>query len=51
MKFEDFKRIFDGQVKNLTYSLLVLGDENELDLKQLENYGPVKIYSKDEILP
>lgn len=51
MNFEDFKRIFDAQVKNLNYSLLVLGDHNELDLQQLENYGPVKTYSKDEILP
>ncbi len=51
IKFEDFKRIFDKHVKNLNYSLLVLGNEKELDLQQLENYGPVKTYSKNEILP
>lgn len=51
MKFEDFKRTFDAQVKNLNYSLLVLGNASDIDLKQLENYGPVKILSKNEILP
>lgn len=51
MKFEDFRRIFDAQVKNLNYSLLVLGNDQELDIKQLESYGPVKTYTKNEILP
>lgn len=51
MKFEDFRRIFDAEVKNLNYALLVLGNDKELDLKQLENYGPVNTYTKNEILP
>ncbi len=51
MKFEDFSRTFDAQVKDLSYSLLVLGDRKEIDLKALGNYGPVNTYSKNEILP
>ena len=51
MKFDDFRRIFDAQVKNLDYSLLILANEKDLDLKQLENYGPLKKLTKNEILP
>ena len=41
MTLADIKAFQEKWVKGRTYTYCVLGDEKDLDLKSLEQYGPV----------
>jgi len=45
----DVKAFQEKWVKNRKFTYIVLGDEKDLDLKSLEQYGPIKKLSKEEI--
>ncbi len=49
MTLADIKAFQEKWVKGRTYTYCVLGDEKDLDLKSLEQYGPVTKLSKEEI--
>ncbi|WP_302821660.1 M16 family metallopeptidase, partial [Parabacteroides goldsteinii] len=49
MTLTDIKAFQEKWVKGRTYTYCVLGDEKDLDLKSLEQYGPVTKLSKEEI--
>ncbi|MDH6535591.1 insulinase family protein [Parabacteroides sp. 52] len=49
MTLADVKAFQEKWVKGRTYTYCVLGDEKELDLKALSEYGPIKKLSKEDI--
>jgi predicted Zn-dependent peptidase len=51
LTFEDFQNTFNSQIKNLNYSLLVIGNKKDIDMETIKNYGPFTEYSKETILP
>lgn len=49
MTFDQIKAFQEKWVKNRKYTYCVLGDENDLDLKALSEYGPIKKLTREEI--
>lgn len=49
MTLADIKAFQEKWVKGRKYTYCVLGDENDLDLKSLQQYGPITKLSKEEI--
>lgn len=49
MTLSDVKAFQEKWVKNRTYSYCILGNEEDLDLQQLETYGPVIRLSQEDI--
>jgi len=49
MTFDDLQRFFDAQVKDKTYTYLVIGKKDEMDMTALDSLGPVKELSLEEI--
>ena len=49
MTLTDIKAFQEKWVKGRKYTYCVLGDEKDLDLKSLGQYGPVTKLSKEEI--
>lgn len=49
MTLADIKAFQEKWVKGRKYTYCVLGDEKDLDLKSLEQYGPITRLSKEEI--
>ena len=49
MTLADIKAFQEKWVKGRKYTYCVLGDEKDLDLKSLGQYGPVTKLSKEEI--
>lgn len=49
MTLADIKDFQEKWVKGRKYTYCVLGDENDLDLKSLQQYGPITKLSKEEI--
>ncbi len=49
ISLNDVKNFQETYVKGRKYTILVLGDENKIDMKTLESYGPVTKLSLDEI--
>ena len=45
----DVLRFASEQVSNKTYRYVILGDEADLDMAALQEYGPVKRLTTDEI--
>lgn len=50
-KFQDFVNTFDKDIKNIEFSLLIIGNQNEINIEDLKPYGPIINFRKDEILP
>lgn len=49
MTLADVKAFQEKWIKDRTYVYCILGDEKDLDLKKLANYGPIQRLSKEEI--
>ncbi len=49
MKFDDIANFHNKNIANKAYTLSVLGSKEKLDMKVLEQYGPVKQLSLKEI--
>lgn len=49
MSLEDIQKFQKDNVKDLNYTILVLGDKDKLDIKTLEKYGNVKYLTLEEI--
>lgn len=49
MTLSDVKAFQEKWVKNRTYSYCILGNEEDLDLSQLETYGPIIRLSQEDI--
>lgn len=49
MSFEDLEAFFGAQVKDKTYTYLVIGKKTDMDMSALKSLGPVKELSLDEI--
>lgn len=49
MTLADVKAFQEKWIKGRTYVYCILGDEKDLDLKKLANYGPIQKLSKEEI--
>jgi predicted Zn-dependent peptidase/rhodanese-related sulfurtransferase len=49
MSLEDIQKFQKDNVKELNYTILVLGDKTKLDIKTLEKYGNVKYLTLEEI--
>ena len=49
LSIEDVKNFNNSYVKNRTKTYLILGNEDEIDIKLLEKYGKVKKLSSEEI--
>ncbi len=47
--FEDVKKFHEQNIKNKPTTVLVLGKKDNLDLKALEKYGPVKFLTLQEV--
>ena len=49
MKLEDVVRFEQQNIANKPFRYIILGDEKELDMKALENLGPIKRLSTEDI--
>jgi zinc protease len=49
MTFDNLQSFFDAQVKDKTYTYLVIGKKSEMDMNALKKLGPVKQLSLTEI--
>lgn len=49
MQFADVKKFQEEVIKNRKYTYCILGNEKDLDLKKLSEYGPIQRVSKEEI--
>lgn len=49
MTFDDLQHFFDAQVKNKTYTYLVIGKKDEMDMSALDALGPVRELTLEEI--
>ncbi len=49
MTFQDIKSFQEKQIKDKKYTILVLGDKDKIDMKNLKKYGEVKILSLEDI--
>ncbi len=49
MTLSDVKAFQEKWVKDRTYSYCILGNEEDLDLQQLETYGPIIRLSQEDI--
>jgi predicted Zn-dependent peptidase len=49
MTLDDIKNFQEKNVKGSSYTILVLGDKNKLDIGTLEKYGKVKFLTLEEI--
>jgi predicted Zn-dependent peptidase len=47
--FEDIRKFHDQNIKNKSTTVLVLGKKENLDMKTLEKYGPVKFLTLEEV--
>jgi predicted Zn-dependent peptidase len=48
-KFEDVKKFHDDNIKGKKLTVLVVGKKDNLDMKVLEKYGPVKVLTLKEV--
>jgi predicted Zn-dependent peptidase len=48
-KFEDVKKFHDENIKGKNMTVLVIGKKENLDMKVLEAYGPVKVLTLKDI--
>lgn len=49
MSIEDIQKFQNDNIKNSSYTILILGDKNKLDAGTLEKYGKVKYLTLEEI--
>lgn len=49
MTLADVKKFQEERIKGRTYTYCILGDEKELDMKSLKQYGPVTRLTREEI--
>jgi zinc protease len=49
MTFDDLQNFFDSNVKDKTYTYLVIGKKEEMDMKALDALGPVEELSLEQI--
>jgi len=49
ISMEDMKVFFDKDVKGRTYHYAIIGKQSGMDLKVLEELGPVKVLTKEEM--
>ena len=49
MTLQQIKAFQEKWVKNRKYVYCILGDEKDLDMKGLEQYGPVQILTQEDI--
>lgn len=49
MTLADVKKFQEEWIKGRTYTYCILGDEKELDMKNLQKYGPITRLSREEV--
>lgn len=49
MTFDDLQKFFDSNVKDKTYTYLVIGKKEDMDMDALEKLGPVESLSLEQI--
>lgn len=49
MDFDDLQKFFDSNVKDKTYTYLVIGKKEEMDMKALDALGPVEELTLEQI--
>ncbi len=49
MQFTDLKTFEEQRMKNKNFNIMVLGKKDELDIKELEKYGPVTFLTLEQI--
>jgi len=49
MNFDDLQKFFDSNVKDKTYTYLVIGKKEEMDMKALDALGPVEELTLEQI--
>ena len=49
MSFDDLQKFFDGNVKDKTYTYLLIGKKDEMDMKALDALGPVEELTLEQI--
>ena len=49
MTFDQLQTVFDNQIKDKTYTYVVIGKKSEMDMSALEKLGPVQELTLEEI--